>query len=588
MICRIVFGAIVVLTATAAAGAVEADSLLDGTRVVPIEITLPAVDWETLRRESRGPMGLFAAGPSQPFTYHRGHAVVDGLAIADVGVRKKGFFGSIDSVRPSLIVDFNRYVPQQPIDGIGRLTLNNNKQDTSCVGQYLAYTLFRAAGVPAARAGFASVTVNGEGLGIYTLVEPIKKPFLARAFGDSAGSLYEGTVADLVPESLGKLEVETHDRARPQLEELAALLAADGPLDLPRVEQLVDVEQFLSYWAVEAIIGMWDGYTSNQNNYFLYADPRDTRLRFIPWGADSAFTPIPALLPGFGRGPAPAIYAQAALANRLIFTPGLAARYRQRLEGLLATVWNEDNLVAEVDRLELLLMPHVAAAQRNATTSLAAVRGFIRHRRGELSKALASWPPELPERYRQPMTTRRVGTVSGSFATIQRDSATGDSAPGEIALSIRLNGTAVAFEPTGVAAYPLPIPGPQGQAMAPATPPRTPEGPIGVTISGTRPTGSPLTLTFMLDRRLLRDTTAGVATGGMLTEGTGFFGTGPMRIVGGTAALTDRGSDPGSRLGGTFEFTVDETSGGFTNPAAKRRPIDTSRDDPDATVRNNP
>ena len=173
-------------------------------------------------------MGLFSAGPPQPFTYHRGHTVVDGLAIADVGVRKKGFFGSIDSVRPSLIVDFNRYVPQQPIDGIGRLTLNNNKQDTSCVGQYLAYFLFRAAGVPAARAGFASVTVNGEGLGIYTLVEPIKKPFLARAFGDSAGSLYEGTVADLVPESLGKLEVETHDRARPQLEEPAHDQVAAG------------------------------------------------------------------------------------------------------------------------------------------------------------------------------------------------------------------------------------------------------------------------------------------------------------------------------------------------------------------------
>ena len=314
MICRIVLGAMVVLTATVAADAVEADSLLDGTRVVPIEITLPAADWETLRRESRGPVGLFSAGPPQPFTYYRGHAVVDGLAIADVGVRKKGF----------------------------------------------------------------------------------------------------------------------------------------------------------------------------------------------------------------------------------------------------------------------------------VTTSLAAVRGFIRRRRDELSKALESWPPELPDRYRQPMTTRRVGTVSGSFATIQRESATGDSAPGEIALTIRLNGTAVAFEPTGVTAYPLPIPGPQGQATAPATPPRTPDGPIGVTISGTRPTGTPLSLTFMLDRRLLRDTTADVATGGMLTEGTGFFGTGPMRIVGGTAALTDRGSDPGSRLAGTFEFTVDETAGGFTNPAAKRRPIDTSRDDPDITARNNP
>jgi spore coat protein CotH len=214
------------------------------------------------------------------------------------------------------------------------------------VGQFLAYRLFRAAGVPASRVGFAAVTVNGELLGVYTNVESIKRPFLARVFGTDGGGLYEGTVADVVPDSLAKLEVETHDRFRPRLEELAGLLAADGPLDLDAAGRVVDLDEFFSFQAVEALIGMWDGYTSNQNNFFVHVPADDGRITFIPWGADSAFTAVPAMLPGFDRGPAPAVYAQAALANRLAFAPGMIDRYRRRLDDpLVAAVHAE--LVAD-------------------------------------------------------------------------------------------------------------------------------------------------------------------------------------------------------------------------------------------------
>jgi hypothetical protein len=545
---------------------IDAASLLDGSRVVPVELALPADDWESLRRETRGPAGLFASGPPTKFTWYRGQTTIDGITIADVGIRKKGFFGSIDSARPSLIVDFNRFVPQDPVAGLGRLTLNNNKQDTSCVGQFLAYRLFRAAGVPAPRVGFAAVTVNGEPLGVYANVESIKKPFLSRAFGTDEGGLYEGTVTDLVPGSLAKLEVETHDRFRPQLEELAELLAADAPLDLDAVGRLVDIEAFLSFQAVEALIGMWDGYTSNQNNFFVHVPAGDGPIAFIPWGADSAFTAVPVMLPGFGRGPPPAIYAQSALANRLAFAPGMIDRYRRRLEKLLDTVWQEDDLLAEVDRLEPLLAPHLASPQAGAGKALDAVRDFIRRRRGEIETALAAWPPELPAAFRTPMTTTRVGRVSGTFATVQRTAADGEATAGEISLGLTLDDQPVAFVPANVTAYPLPMPGPWGRPASPA------DAPLGVTVSGTRTDGRLLTLTFMLDRRLVRESAGGFAAGGMLTEGAGFFGSGPMRIVGGTVSLGDRGLDPGTTLSGTFTFGIDETSGGFANPAPKRRP----------------
>jgi spore coat protein CotH len=558
--------AVLAIVIAGSAHALDADALLDGSRVVPVEIVLPADDWEALRRETRGPAGIFASGPPKKFTWHRGRATIDGTTVVDAGIRKKGFFGSVDSARPSLIVDFNRFVPQDPVEGLGRLTLNNNKQDASCAAQFLAYRTFREAGVPAPRVGFAAVTVNGEPLGVYSNVESIKKPFLARSYGSDEGGLYEGTVADLVPDSLAKMEIETHDRLRPRLEELAGLLAAEGPLDLARVEAIVDVEEFLSFMAVEALIGMWDGYSSNQNNYFVHVPTGSGRITFIPWGADSAFSAVPVMLPALGRGPAPAIYAQGALANRLAFAPGMIDRYRRRLREILDTCWKEDELLAEVDRLGALLAPHLAEGQSAAAKSLDAVRDFIRRRRGEIEKSLDSWPPELPGTFRKPMTTKRVGSVSGTFATVQRAQADDEAPAGEIACALTLADGPVAYAPASVSAYPLPMPGPWSR------PDTATDAPLGVTVSGTRADGKPLTLTFMLDRRLVRESTGGFAAGGILTEGTGFFGSGPMRIVGGTVSLGDRGLEPGSRLSGTFAFGIDETSGGFSNSAPKRRP----------------
>lgn len=576
---------LLVVTAIIASGApangkpaADGDALFGATRVVPVSVALPADDWQALRRESRDAGFIFSAEAPRKFTWFKGSVDVDGVASADVGIRKKGFLGSLDSARPSLIIDYGRNGGTSPFSGLGRITLNNNKQDTACIGQFLAYEVFRKAGVPTPRVGFATVTVNGAPLGVYTHVESIKKPFLERVFNADDGGLYEGTVADLVPGSLAKLEVETHDRFRPRLEALAGLLGGDDPVDPHRLAELVDVETFISYWAVEALVGIWDGYSANQNNFFVHVSTADGLLRFIPWGTDSAFTSLPGPLMAFGRRAPPVIHAEGALANRLAFIPGMADRYKRRMEELLATVWREEDLLAEVDRLEALLRPHFTPAQGGAVKALAGIRDFVRRRRGEIEPVLAAWPPSLPERPRPPLTTTRVGTVSGTFATLERRAADEETAPGEISLSLTMRDEAVPVDAADVRAYPTPLPGPVGRpGAAPAPPAADAAGAdgdraIGVTVSGKREDGTPVSLSFFLDRRLLRDTDDDIAAGGLLAIGGGFFGTGPMRILGGTVALTERGDEPGSRLAGTFSFTIDESSGGFANPAPRKRP----------------
>lgn len=566
-----VLGGAIAATGAPATGLTDA-RILDDTRVIDVAIELDAADWEALRNQSRD-MGRALRGDTEsPFTWFRGDVTVDGVRVEGVGIRKKGFLGSLDSSTPSLLVDFNRFVDQDPVEGMTRLTLNNNKQDRSLVSQAMAYHVFRRAGLAAPRVGFASVTVNGEDLGLYSNVEPVRRPFLARSFGDGQGTLWEGTICDILPESVARMEVKVKgadaDDDAGRLEELAALVAAEGPLDLDRLAGLVDVDHFLRFWSVEGLLNVWDGYCANQNNYFVYASPVDRLLRFIPWGADATVGPAPGLGGPFGRGrAAPAVSAQAGLPNRLYFAPGMADRYRAVLEEVIDEVWREEDLLAEIDRLAALLAPRLGRRQADAPKALEGVRSFVRGRRAEIEAALAEWPAAAPSTWRRPMTSRPLGTASGTFRATYRDGAADEVPPGEVTLDVQFDGAAVGLRDVEASVSTFVFPGFGGG--------RGGDPPISVVISATRADdGKPLAFNLFLDRRRVA---AGeeVPVNGMVTEGTAGFGIPgfvPMRTVDGTFQPAERGLEPGSLLGGRLDLRVTQLDGGLMNRAPLRRP----------------
>ena len=557
-----------------------AAAILDDTRVVAISITLPDEDWKTLRGQSRDMWTMFRGGTESPFTWFRGDVVVDGVAIGSVGIRKKGFLGSLDSASPSLLVDFNRHVDQSPVDGLGRLTLNNNKQDKSLLSQSLAYRVFRAAGLAAPRVGFADVTVNGERLGIYSNVEAVRRPFLERVFGAGKGTLWEGTVCDIVPESLERLEedVRGDPEDRERLAALGAMLASDEPLDLGRLGALVDIDTFLRFWSVESILNLWDGYSANQNNYFVYADPSDGRFRFVPWGADAALGPGMGGGPFSGRQTAPAVFAQAALPNRLYFTPGVPDRYREALRSVMAEVWHEDELLAEIDRLEELLLPHLPPRQREAPAGMERMREFVRNRRGEIDTALASWPAAAPSTWRRPMRSRPLGTATGDLAATYREGAVDDVPPSRVSLEVGFDGETVALRDVEASVSTFAFPGFGGGPSA--------DPPVSVVISATRcDDGKPLAFNLFLDRRRLAEDDT-VPANGLVTEGTAGFGIPglmPVKALGGTFEPTERGSAPGATLAGRFVLDVTQMEGGLMNRAPMRRPGEAAAEPVDPT-----
>ena len=72
------------------------------------------------------------------------------------------------------------------------------------------------------------------------------------------------------------------------------------------------------------------------------------------------------------------------LARKLYQLPAARERYARTAKRLLDEVWTESELVAETERLESMLAPHVNSEQRWFRGELQAMRRFILNRREEV------------------------------------------------------------------------------------------------------------------------------------------------------------------------------------------------------------
>ena len=398
----------------------EAPSLFARQHLLRVDITLPEEDWTALRMQTRSMATALSLRPGPtPFSYFRGDVTVNGTKLSSVGIRKKGFIGSLDNVRPSLKIKLNHFDDgTRTLEGMDRLTLNNNRQDRSLASQYLSYHLFHQAGVPAPRCNLAVVTVNGENLGIYSHVEAVRTPFVDRHFGTTAGAVFEGTLTDFFADRLERFDNKgnkkwSQTKGREILRQLCDALETETPETDKQLDELIDVYEFLKFWAVESLIGFWDGYSGNQNNFFVYLR-EDAKIRFIPWGVDSAFS-------NRRFGPRSngyhSVFAKGLLANRLNRNPAIREMYQLVLEIVLDEAWDEEALYADLDQVALLASDHLHPRQQGLREGLDEVRRFIGNRRAEIEQETQDGAVAVENRTRRPMHTIAVAKLAGSFQT---------------------------------------------------------------------------------------------------------------------------------------------------------------------------
>jgi spore coat protein CotH len=284
--------------------------------------------------------------------------VYDGVRLERAGIRRKGTFGSLAKVaqKSGYSVRFDEFVPGQRLFGLKRLTLDNAKQDASFLNEHLGYEVARRAGLPSPRTAHARLSLNGTSYGLYVVKETVEKQFLQRVFGTDEGNLYEGTAGsvgntpiDFVvnPDSADLKDELDEQRHRDDLRALAAAIAlpADGAW-ADRVGRLIDLDAYVTLFAVEIAVHHWDGYAFNANNYYLYNDPARGKFVMIPHGMDQLWSK-----PDFS----PDSPAKGLLAQRVRQVPALADRLRAEVVRVARDAMEVGALDARADKVMGLL-----------------------------------------------------------------------------------------------------------------------------------------------------------------------------------------------------------------------------------------
>ena len=561
----------------------KVDDLFRSDHLLEIQIKMLPSDWSKLRKESdRGNGGfgrIFGGSPSSGnrFNLYKADITIDGNTISSVGVRTKGFIGSLNPERPSLKVKFDEYLDQSPVAGLDRLTLNNNVQDESLASQYLTYKLFNKAGVPAPRVSYAKVTVNGEYLGVYTHVESVRGPFIKRHFGDYSGEFYEGTIADFYPKAVENIEAKNKhtEKDRTQAKKLAQILETKESFNLAKAEKHVNVDQFIKFWAMESLLGFWDGYTNNQNNYYAYASPKDDmRFHFMPWGADGAFTESRGPFSRFrGDGNEPkAVYTQSMLANRLFQLDGIPNRYKAALEDILMDVWNEEEIKDDVKRIHALTRNHLHPRQDRIDQGISRLIAFVEDRRSSIESELQDWPVQVQNGPRIPRYSVEIGKLKGWFDTAWKSERLRDvTGLGKAELELTLNGEQVTFSSLGVLGQPEEPRrwfGGRGRGRSGQTRKLNPT----ITFQGVSEDKSQqVKITLTINREDFESGKKDVPFQGSLTvlnadENQNEFGFGrsmSMKTLDGAFKLSEAEMNEGGTVAGTLKMNINESRGGF-------------------------
>jgi spore coat protein CotH len=333
-------------TAPARKPADQRDAFFKDGKVVHLKIELGKAELESLRREPRKYVKC---------TLKEGDA-----SYPDVGIHVKGAAGSwrpIDD-KPGLTLNMDKFKDDQLYRGMDKFHLANSAQDPSYLSELICGEMFRAAGVPASRVGHAVVTINGRARGLYYVKEGYDSAFLKKHFGNNEGNFYDGGFLRDIDQPLDLISTKKDVQDRADLKALvAAAREPDKAKRFAKLEKLLDLDEFVSYMVLEAIMFDWDGYPYKCNNYRVYHDPAKDKIHFIPSGMDQMFGDVNGpLIPDFGG----------MVARGLIDTPEGRKRYLARTAEIMKTVYKTDALAKRLDELEKKIQPELAKVDPGA------------------------------------------------------------------------------------------------------------------------------------------------------------------------------------------------------------------------------
>jgi len=241
--------------------------------------------------------------------------------------RPEGEFGQLHNAQNPdwhhchFSLDFSKNRPNQLFAGRNKLALKWFKDDAAYAREVYSYDLFRRNGIwTAPRASYCRVYIAVDGTaaanyGVYALIESVDEDFIAQrqqywtaAIGDMWKGGYDnnGNNADFVQTTSIGVEDVTLDpatsvyfaydlktnednlvSAKANLQQFIANLNTKTGADFKTwISSKMDIPFFVKTYATNVVLGMWDDYWGNGNNFYFYFAPNG-KAYFIPYDYDN-------------------------------------------------------------------------------------------------------------------------------------------------------------------------------------------------------------------------------------------------------------------------------------------------------------
>ncbi len=235
----------------------------------------------------------------------------DGETYANVGVQFRGnssFRGRSKGQKRSLSLTLDHVNEEQNIAGYRAMTLLNSNSDPTFLHSVLYLDLAREY-MPALKANFVRVVINGESWGVYVNQQRFNKDFLKEAFGTDKGVRFKSSNrsrggglsyrGDSPDDYRGWYEIKSADKDKSwkSLIEVARVLNETPAESLKEaLEPIFNVDGALRFLALDIVVMSGDGYWLHGSDYNLYVDEDDV-LHILHHDTNEAFS-----AQGGGRG----------------------------------------------------------------------------------------------------------------------------------------------------------------------------------------------------------------------------------------------------------------------------------------------
>lgn len=223
------------------------------------------------------------------------------MVLDSIGVRYKGnssYTGSPFPKKPFKF-DFDKY-KNQTFFGIDKLNFANGYKDPSFLREKIGYDLIRRY-MPAPRAAYATISIEGELIGFYTQVEQVERTFLSRYFENTGFNLYKALLSSLKywGEDQSKYENKYELKTNDDINDWSALITMLDKLNdftnipdsvfVDTIINYLNLDKCIRYLAYNMVLSNFDSYACSGRNFYLYDDSVSGQFDLIPWDLNMTF-----------------------------------------------------------------------------------------------------------------------------------------------------------------------------------------------------------------------------------------------------------------------------------------------------------